>query len=685
MLLSGSINISMKTLALLLLFFVAWTGRGAGATPSELAGSWTGVLGQGRQASRIYLQCGEPSGGGFSGTLEAPAVLVMFETVTGVASAWPQVRFEAPASEVKFEGKFDAGKTEIAGRWTKAGQEKPLVLRRVASRQRWEGLLGPEGSELPVVLHLGRESSGEAFGAMDSPEQATFGIPASSVTWSNANLQVGFARFNATFAGQFQSADNQLRGEWKQGSQSMPLSFHLTNAPAKTATSARVRRARPVRAAPSGQGDTNWPSYHGPRGSGQAEGFATPENWNITNGQNIRWKTSLPGLGLSAPVIWGNHLYLTTAVANEGGQKLKIGLYGDIGAAADDGEQQWRVLCLDKASGRVLWEKTAHTGRPKIKRHTKASHANATVATDGPHVVAHFGSEGLYCYDTDGALLWKKDFGVLDSGYYAVPSAQWGYGNSPVIHDGRLIIQCDVQTNSFIAAYDLQDGRELWRTPRAEGPSWCTPTVAEWNGRVQIVCNGYHVHAGYEFATGRELWRFRKGGDIPVPTPVVGHGLAFLTSAHGRLSPIYAVRLSAEGDVTLPDGATTNAHIAWSVPRGGSYLQTPVLVGDELYLCNDLGILSCYDARTGRRHYQERLTAGGIGFTASPVAADGKIYCTAENGQVYVAALGTEFERLAKNSLGDNCLTTPALSAGTLYFRTQGQLIAVAERPGAAP
>ena len=450
------------------------------------------------------------------------------------------------------------------------------------------------------------------------------------------------------------------------------------------ARGAEARASDPaVRLPPAPNAETNWPSYRGTRGGGLAEGFSTPERWNITNGENIRWKTPLPGLGLSSPCIWGNRLYVTTAVA-AGDQSLKIGLYGDIGAAADAGEQQWRVLCLDKESGKLIWDRTASSGRPKIKRHTKSSHANATVATDGRHVVAHFGSEGLYCYDAGGALLWKKNFGVLDSGYFAVPSAQWGYGSSPVIHEGKLILQCDVQTNSFVAAYDLRDGRELWRTARAEVPTWCTPTVAEWNGRTQIICNGYHVHAGYDFGSGRELWRLGGGGDIPVPTPVIGQGLAYLCSAHGRLSPLYAVRLSAEGDITLRENALTNAHIAWSVPRGGSYLQTPVLVGDELYLCNDLGLLSCYNARTGERHYQERLSTGGNSFTASPIAADGKIYCTAENGRVYVAALGQRFELLAKNELAEICLATPAISAGTIYFRTQGHLIAITEKPAAA-
>jgi outer membrane protein assembly factor BamB len=397
---------------------------------------------------------------------------------------------------------------------------------------------------------------------------------------------------------------------------------------------------------------------------------------------NVQWKTLIPGLGHSAPVIWENRIFLTTAVSDSGDTSLKVGLYGDIGAANDRGPQKWKVLCLDKETGRLLWERTAQDGLPKIKRHTKATYANATPATDGQRVVAFFGSEGMFCYDTNGELLWKKDLGVLDSGYYVVPSAQWGFGSSPIIHERMVLVQCDVQTNSFLAAYDVRDGHELWRVAREEVPTWCTPTVDDTGGRKQVIANGYHHIAGYELLTGKELWSLRGGGDIPVPTPVVSHGLIFLTSAHGRQAPIYAVRVTATGPIDLATGAKTNQHIAWSYPRQGNYMQTPLVAGDEVYFCNDAGVLSCYDARTGTNYYRERLGSGSSGFTASLVAADGKLYGTSEVGAVYVVRLGTRFEVLAKNELSESCLATPALSAGMLYFRGQHHLIAIGKTQG---
>lgn len=420
----------------------------------------------------------------------------------------------------------------------------------------------------------------------------------------------------------------------------------------------------------------DWPSFRGPRASGLAVGFKTPEQWNVPGGKNVRWKTPIPGLGHSSPVVWGDRIFVTTAV-KEGDAELKVGLYGDIEPVSETTPHRWRVLCLDTQSGQVLWQRTAHEGVPTIKRHPKASHASSTPATDGQRVVACFGSEGLYGYDMEGQPLWKKDLGRLDSAFFRVPSAQWGFGSSPIIHEDRVIVQCDVLTNSFVAAFDVQRGAELWRTPRDEVPTWCTPTVLTREGRAQVILNGYRHAGAYDLSTGQEIWKLAGGGDIPVPTPVVAHDLIFLTSAHGPRAPIYAVRASATGDISLRGGATTNAHIAWSVPRRGNYMQTPLVVGDHLYCCNDAGVLTCYDARTGFVHYSERLGGGGSGFTASGVAADGKLYFTSESGQVYVVRAGPKFQLLATNDLGETCLATPAISAGTLYFRTRHQVVAV--------
>ena len=289
---------------------------------------------------------------------------------------------------------------------------------------------------------------------------------------------------------------------------------------------------------------------------------------------------------------------------------LKVGLYGDILPAKDDGPQEWRLLALDEDSGKIIWDTLALKAVPKVKRHTKASHCNSTPATDGQHIVAIFGSEGLFCFDTGGKLLWKKDLGPMDSGYYAVPAAQWGFASSPIIHHGKVIVLCDVQQGSFLAAYDVKDGREIWHTPRQDVPTWGVPTVVQTSERIQIVVNGWHETAGYEFASGKKLWSLDEGGDIPVPTPIFAHGFIYLTSAHGSWRPIRAIRPDAMGSITPEDPGSTNASIAWAHGKKGSYMQTPIVVGDLLYACNDLGVLTCFDAKTGEIHFSERNRPG---------------------------------------------------------------------------
>jgi outer membrane protein assembly factor BamB len=424
----------------------------------------------------------------------------------------------------------------------------------------------------------------------------------------------------------------------------------------------------------------NWPSFRGPLASGIADRFTTPERWNPETGQNIRWKTAIPGLGHSSPVIWNRRLFVSSAVREQGEPDLKVGLYGDIGSVIEQTEHRWEVFCLDKETGEILWQQTAHKGVPTIKRHPKSSHANSTLATDGRYVVSFFGSEGLFCFDMDGALVWRKDLGRLDSGFFMAPTAQWGFGSSPVIHQNMVIVQCDVQTNSFLAAFNLKDGAELWRAPRKDVPTWSTPTVHARGEHAQVIVNGFQHIGGYDLATGREIWRLSGGGDIPVPTPVVAGELVFITSAHGKLAPIYAVKLSAQGDISLRTNQSANEHIPWSMSRRGNYMQTPLVYGDFLYCCSDAGVLSCYRISTGERLYSERLGTGGSGFTASGVAADGKLYFTSEPGDVYVVKAGPEFTLLARNELGEMCLASPAISEGSLFFRARQHLIAIGER-----
>lgn len=426
--------------------------------------------------------------------------------------------------------------------------------------------------------------------------------------------------------------------------------------------------------------ESNWPSFRGPSASGVAEGYKTPLEWDVEQSRNVLWTTPIPGLAHSSPAIWENRIFVTTAVADQGQSDLKVGMYGDVQSADDKGAFAWHLYCIDKKSGKVLWEKESYKGQPKVKRHPKSSHANATPCTNGKCVVAFFGSEGLYCYDMEGNLLWKKDLGLLDWGFFRSPAAQWGGGCSPVIYEQMVIVQCDVQKNSFIAAFDLKDGAVLWRTPRDDIPTWGTPTVHATGQYPQIIVNGFKHIGGYDIQTGKELWRMTGGGDIPVPTPVAAHDLVFITNAHGRMSPIYAVRLSAKGDISLKEDQTSNEFVAWSYPKGGNYMPTPIVYGDYLYCGSDRGVLSCFECTSGKLLYRENLDPKGAAFSASPVAADGKIYFTAENGQIYVVQAGPEFKLPATNKMGEICMATPAISQGTLFFRTRGHLVAIAER-----
>ncbi|TKJ33186.1 MAG: pyrrolo-quinoline quinone [Planctomycetes bacterium B3_Pla] len=425
--------------------------------------------------------------------------------------------------------------------------------------------------------------------------------------------------------------------------------------------------------------EQNWPSFRGPGAAGIAEGYPTPAKWDLEQGENIRWKTPIPGLGHSSPVIWGDRVFVTTAVKSEGESKLKVGLYGNIESEREDTDFYWRLYCIDRRDGRIVWTRQAHAGRPKVKRHAKSSHANATVCTDGDLIVAFFGSEGLYCYDMDGDPIWKKDLGVLDWGYFRAPKAQWGGGSSPVIHEKMVILQVDVQKDSFIAVFALEDGAQLWKTPRDEVPTWGTPTVYTGQEHSQIIVNGYKHIGGYDIETGKEIWRMTGGGDIPVPTPIIAHNLIFITNAHGRMAPIYAVRLSATGDISLNENESSNQYVAWSYKKGGNYMTTPIAYGDYLYCCSNSGKLSCFDAVTGELAYRESFGTSSVAFSASPVAADGKIYFPAEKGDIYVVRAGPEFKVIAVNKMGETCMSTPAISHGALFFRTRHHLLSVAE------
>jgi outer membrane protein assembly factor BamB len=426
---------------------------------------------------------------------------------------------------------------------------------------------------------------------------------------------------------------------------------------------------------------SDWPQFRGSGAAGVSSDQNLPENWNVQTGANVRWKVAIPGLGHASPIVLGDQVFIATAESSAKDSQVRVGLYGDIAPVPTEPAHAWQLLCLSKETGQILWKRTIVERVPQIKRHTKATHANSTPAADKCHVVVFLGSEGLYCYDRSGNILWQKDFGVLDSGYYVVPAAQWGFASSPIIFKNMVIVQCDVQQNSFVAAFDLSNGMELWRTTRKDVPTWCTPTIFEGKTRTELVVNGFKHAGGYDPWTGKELWKLGGGGDIPVPTPVAAHGLIFLSSAHGQQRPLCAIREGATGDITPTSFNEPGDHFAWYLPRSGIYMQTPIVYGDYLYACGDNGLLNCYEARTGKNIYHERLGNGNTGFTASAVAAGGKLYFTSELGDLYVVQSGAEFKLLATNAMGETCMATPAISDGMLIVRTESHVYAIGPPP----
>jgi outer membrane protein assembly factor BamB len=423
----------------------------------------------------------------------------------------------------------------------------------------------------------------------------------------------------------------------------------------------------------------NWPSFRGANASGVADGKPTPTTWNVEKGENILWKTPIPGLAHASPVVWGNKLFITSAISSLAKPTLRVGLFGDVDSDKDVSKHTWHVYCVDKLTGKILWDKVAAEGVPKIKRHIKATHANSSPATDGKYVVAFFGAEGLYCYDIKGNLKWKKDLGLLDSGWFYDPDYQWGMASSPIIYKNLVIVQCDVQKDSFIAAYDIKTGKEVWKTSREEIPSWGTPTIYEGKTRTELITNATRAARGYDPLTGKELWRLSGNPEVTATTPVFGHDLIFIVNHYRPNQPIYAIKPGAVGDISLKDGKTSNDFVAWSYQRGGSYMPTPLVYGDYLYICQNQAIVRCLNAKTGEVAYQNRIGEGGS-YSASPVAADGKVYLSSEDGAIYVLKAGNKYEMLAKNEMGEVLMATPAISDGMLFVRGQNNLFCIADK-----
>jgi outer membrane protein assembly factor BamB len=357
---------------------------------------------------------------------------------------------------------------------------------------------------------------------------------------------------------------------------------------------------------------------------------------------------------------------------------FRPGLYGDGDASPDRSPHRWMLYALDAKTGAIVWQRVAFEGLPRELRHIKSTYASATPATDGRLVVASFGSQGVYAYDLNGTLLWKADLGRLDVGAYDIPTFEWGTASSPIIWNDLVILQCDTQADSFLVALDSATGAVVWKSGRDELPSWGTPTVATTSKGVELVTNASNFVRGYDPRTGTELWRLGRSSKITAPTPIAAGDLVIVASGRAPERPIIAVRAGARGDITPGDGQASSAAVAWSKVGRGPYMPTPLAYQGILYVLANNGVFDAYDLQTGEEIYRQRLPVVGSGFSASPIAADGKIYLSNEDGEILVVQAGRTFKLLATNSMGELLMATPALSNGTMFVRSSTSLFAVA-------
>lgn len=391
--------------------------------------------------------------------------------------------------------------------------------------------------------------------------------------------------------------------------------------------------------ADTGDAARYWARWRGPSGQGLAAGSGYPDRWSPTD--NVTWKVRVPGDGNSSPIVWDDRVIVTTAY--DGGRRLS-------------------VLAFRRSDGTRLWETFAPEGRTGYGNHFKNGHASATAATDGQRIYVSFGPRGLLALAMNGKQVWHRDLGPME--------AYHGTAGSPLLYKDRLILYQDQSRGSFIAAYDTRTGRQVWSTPRDANVGWGTPIAVRVIDHDEIIVNGQQKVRAYHPETGAELWSCSGTTYEVIPTPVVGYGMVFCSS--GRAGPTLAIRPGGRGDVT-------GSHLAWSSPRGSPFVPSPILVGDHLYMVNDMqSILTNFDARTGKVMWQNRLgVARREGFSASPVAVDGKVFFTNDEGETFVLKAGPTFELLHVNEIGEPTLATPALVDGRWYIRTSRHLFAI--------
>ena len=534
--------------------------------------------------------------------------------------------------------------------------------------QRYVGTYGNEASGFTVAValrdgQLVAESAGQPPLALLATGEATFRVPQMEGTTVVFGGRSGLVESMTVT----QPSSTMVLARVVAGAGTTAAAAPAATAPlAASLTPAPRTTARP------------WPSFRGVGAAGNGDGQGAVADWDVTTGRNVMWKTPIPGIANSSPIVWGDKVFVTTALSKSGDKTFRTGLYGDVKPVEDLSEHEWKLYCLDKRSGRVLWERTAHAGAPRVKRHPKASQANSTPATDGRRVVALFGSVGLLvAWDLDGKELWRVDTGVLDSGWFFDAAYQWGHASSPIIYESSVIVQADVQEHPYIAAWDLTTGKRLWRTEREGVSSWGTPAVVSSAGRDELVANGTKIR-GYDPATGQLLWTLGPNSEVTVATPVARDGIVYVTAGYPPVRPVYAIKAGAKGDISLPEGKESSEAIAWSNTREGTYIPTPILYGGHLFTCGNNGVVTAYDARTGQRVFRGRVGSGGA-FSASPVAADGRLYFANEDGEVHVVTADARLDPIAKNDMKEVIMATPAISGGLIVVRTLGHVYGIGQ------
>ena len=430
--------------------------------------------------------------------------------------------------------------------------------------------------------------------------------------------------------------------------------------------------------ASSASAEANWPSFRGGEARGIGWGEALPVRWSAT--ENVEWKTDIPGRGWSSLIVWGDRVFLTTAVSLGDPEKPKKGLYFGGERPTPDSVYQWKVYCLDLETGRILWDTQVHEGKPAGGRHLKNSFASETPVTDGEHVYAYFGYLGMYCLDFDGNIVWEKKLGA-----HAMRN-NWGTAASPALHEDRVYIVNDNDEDSYLLALDKRSGEEIWRTARDEKSNWATPYVWANGQRTEIVTPGTGKVRSYDL-DGKLLWTLEGMSSITIATPYEWAGLLFLSSGYvgdREHRPIYAIRPGAEGNISLVEDETRNQYIVWSQPIAAPYNPSTIVYEDLLYVLYDRGFLSCYSARDGTEIYERERIPDGRRFSASPWANDGKIFCLNEDGVTFVFNAGNEFELLHSNPLADDDMgmATPAIAGDRLLIRTSARLYSIRDTGG---